>query len=105
MAWSYHQWGDSIVDGNSQKFDRTLLLLFVGIILFTMILFASEIWFMSDSQMFQVIAGVLTAFTGAFFGRIKPAAEVPTNVSATSSPGKSTATITTAPDGQENETK
>lgn len=85
------------MDSGSNKFDRTLLLLFFGIVLFTLILFASEIWFMSDSQMFQVIAGVLTAFTGAFFGRIKPSQETPTSVSATSSPGKSTATITNEP--------
>jgi hypothetical protein len=52
--------------------DRVLLLLFLGVIIFTGILFAAEVWFMQDSQMFQVVAGILTGFTGAFFGRMKP---------------------------------
>jgi hypothetical protein len=52
--------------------DPVLYLLFAGMIFFTMILIGVEHFFMQDAQVFQVIAGVLTGFTGAFFGRMKP---------------------------------
>ena len=55
-----------------EKIDPVLYMLIGGMVFFTVILFASEIWFSSDSQLFQVVAGVLTGFTGAFFGRLKP---------------------------------
>lgn len=55
-----------------ERFDRVLFLLFFGIMFFTAVLFCSEVWFKDDSQLFQVAAGVLTGFTGAFFGRLKP---------------------------------
>jgi uncharacterized membrane protein YjjP (DUF1212 family) len=54
------------------ELDRVLLLLFLGIMVFTAMLFVCDMWFMSDSQLFQVIASVLTGFTGAFFGRMEP---------------------------------
>lgn len=55
-----------------QKLEPILMLLFGSMVFFTGILFASEIWFASDSQLFQVVAGILTGITGAFLGRIKP---------------------------------
>lgn len=41
-------------------------------VFFTFVLFAAESWFQSDSQLFQVIASILTGVTGAFLARIKP---------------------------------
>lgn len=58
-----------------EALDRVLILLFIGIVFFTGVLFAAELWFKDDSQLFQVVAGVLTGFTGAFFGRMKPRKE------------------------------
>lgn len=57
-----------------EKIDPVLYLLFSGMIFFTLILIGVEYFFMADGQMFQVVAGVLTGFTGAFFGRMKPGA-------------------------------
>jgi hypothetical protein len=54
------------------KLEPVLVLLVACMIFFTGILFASEIWFNNDSQLFQVVAGILTGITGAFLGRIKP---------------------------------
>ena len=54
------------------KVDKILYLLFAGIVIFSILLIFVEKFFMSDGQMFQVMAGVLTAFSGAFFGRINP---------------------------------
>lgn len=51
------------------------MLLFVGMIFFTGMLFAAEKWFPADGQMFQVVAGLLTGFSGAFFMRVKPKQE------------------------------
>lgn len=59
------------------KVDPILYLLFVGIVVFSILLITVEHYFMSDGQMFQVMAGVLTGFTGAFFGRINPSQKVP----------------------------
>jgi hypothetical protein len=42
------------------------MLFFTGIVLF-----CAYIW-PSDGQVFQVMTGLLTAFSGAFFMRIKP---------------------------------
>ncbi len=58
-----------------EQLEPVLKLLCVCMVFFTAILFASEIWFNSDSQLFQVIAGILTGIVGAFLGRIKPAAK------------------------------
>jgi hypothetical protein len=55
-----------------EKLDPVLRLLVLCMIFFTAILFAAEVWFNNDSQLFQVVAGILTGITGAFLGRIKP---------------------------------
>lgn len=52
--------------------EPTLYLLFYGMIFFAGVLIGVEYFFKEDGQMFQVIAGILTGFTGAFFGRMKP---------------------------------
>lgn len=54
------------------KLEPVLKLLFVCMVFFTLVLFAAEVWFANDSQLFQVVAGVLTGVVGAFLGRIKP---------------------------------
>lgn len=56
------------------KLEPVIALLFVGMIFFTAMLFAAEKWFPNDGQMFQVVAGLLTGFSGAFFMRVKPKA-------------------------------
>lgn len=72
-----------------EKVDPVLYLLFVGMVFFTFILIGSEHYFMSDGQMFQVIAGLLAGFSGAFFGRITPTKQTPTPPP----PGVTTATF------------
>ncbi len=54
------------------KMDPVLLLLFVGLVLFTGILIWVEHAFQSDGQIFQCIASVLAGFTGSFFTRLNP---------------------------------
>lgn len=54
--------------------DPVLWLLVAMMVFFTLVMIACEVWFVTDSQLFQVFAGVLTALSGAFLGRIKPAA-------------------------------
>ena len=61
----------------TDKLDSVLLLLFAGIVFFTAVLFAAEVWFMADSQLFQVVAGILTGFAGALLGRMKPGGPAP----------------------------
>lgn len=61
-------------DKKTEPVEPVVYLLFVGIVFFTLILFAAEHFFNNDSQLFQVIAGVLTGFAGGFLARIKPAA-------------------------------
>ena len=57
---------------SNARVEPVVLLLFVGMLFFTgVLLFTAWIW-PSDGQVFQVIAGILTAFSGAFFMRIKP---------------------------------
>lgn len=56
-----------------EKLEPILSLLFVCMVFFTGVLFAAEVWFKDDSQLFQVVAGILTGITGAFLARIKPA--------------------------------
>jgi len=63
-----------------KRLDPVLILLFCCMMFFTSILFAAEIWFNSDSQLFQVVAGILTGIVGAFLGRIKPEKGDPTVV-------------------------
>lgn len=55
-----------------EQIDRVLYLLFAGMLFFTAVLIGVEYFFKDDAQVFQVIAGILTGFTGAFFGRLKP---------------------------------
>lgn len=55
-----------------KRIDPVLLLLMFGLIFFTGILIFVEHFFPSDGQVFQVVSGVLTAFSGAFFMRVKP---------------------------------
>lgn len=56
----------------NKQIDPVLYLLFIGMVFFAIILIFCEHYFMSDGQMFQVMAGLLTGFGGAFFGRINP---------------------------------
>jgi len=62
------------VSSKSEPIEPIMLLLFGGMVFFTAVLIAVEVWFKSDGQVFQVVAGLLTGFSGAFFGRLKPAA-------------------------------
>jgi hypothetical protein len=55
-----------------EKVEPVVLLLFLGMVIFAGLLFVSEKFFPSDGQFFQVIAGLLTGFSGAFFMRVKP---------------------------------
>lgn len=57
---------------NETKLEPVILLLFIGMVFFTAMLFTAEHYFPMDGQMFQVIAGLLTGFSGAFFMRVKP---------------------------------
>lgn len=45
--------------------DQRVLIL-GALIFFTLLLFVSEIWFKDDSQFFQVLAGLVANFSGAF---------------------------------------
>ncbi len=56
----------------NHKEDRVLVLLLIGILFFTGTIFVSEHYYPMDGQLFQVLAGMLTSFAGAFFGRMKP---------------------------------
>ena len=51
-------------------------LLFIGILFFTILLITMSKWSPTDGQTFQVISGLLTAFSGAFFARINPQSRV-----------------------------
>lgn len=63
---------------DKDKVEPVIVLLFCGMVFFTGMLFAAEKWFQNDGQMFQVVAGLLTGFSGAFFMRVKPKNEPPT---------------------------
>ena len=43
-----------------------------GIAFFTILLVAISKWSPNDGQTFQVVSGLLTGFSGAFFARMKP---------------------------------
>lgn len=62
---------------DKDKVEPVIILLFIGMIFFTGMLFCAEKWFPADGQMFQVVAGLLTGFSGAFFMRVKPKQETP----------------------------
>lgn len=55
----------------SHCIDRILYLLFAGMLVFAVMLVLVEKFFASDGQIFQVVAGLLTGFSGAFFAKIK----------------------------------
>ncbi len=56
----------------SEKIEPVLKLL-VGCLVFSVLaLFASEIWFKEDSQLFQVLAGLVTGFGASLLTRVKP---------------------------------
>lgn len=78
---------------NRDKVDPVLYLLFAGMLVFAGILIACEHFFMADGQMFQVMAGLLTGFSGAFFGRINPTKRIPDS----QQPGTTTVTATQTP--------
>lgn len=60
-----------------EKLEPIIWLLFAGIFLLLGILIGVEVAWKDDGQMFQVIAGLLSAFSGAFFMRIKPKDDKP----------------------------
>lgn len=54
----------------AEPIERLMYLLFAGILIMLGILIWIEYRFPNDGNLFQVIAGLLTAFSGAFFGRM-----------------------------------
>lgn len=64
-----------------EPIEPILKLLVVVIFVFIVTLFVAEIWFKDDSQLFQVIANILSGVTGAFLARIKPGKSGNTDVS------------------------
>ena len=52
--------------------EPVVLLLFIGMVFFCGVLIFCEHFFPMDGQIFQVIAGLLSGFSGAFFMRVKP---------------------------------
>jgi hypothetical protein len=68
-----------------EALEPILKLLVVVMFAFVLTLFAAEIWFQSDSQLFQVIANILSGVTGAFLARIKPGKSGNTDVSSSGS--------------------
>lgn len=57
---------------NDSKVDPILWMLFAGMFMFAGVLIFIEYAFKDDGQLFQVFSGMLTAFSGAFFMRVKP---------------------------------
>lgn len=57
------------------RIEPVLLLLTILVLAFCGMLFAAEHWFVSDSQLFQVISGLVTGFSGALLMRVKPRSE------------------------------
>lgn len=57
---------------DSHKIDPVLWLLFLGMVLAAGTLIFVEHFFKDDGQVFQVFAGLLASFSGAFFLRVKP---------------------------------
>jgi hypothetical protein len=54
------------------RIEPVVLLLFTGMLVFTVVVMACEKFYPMDGQLFQVFAGLLTGFSGAFFMRVKP---------------------------------
>lgn len=84
---------------NENKLEPVVRLLFIGMVIFAALLFVSEKFFPMDGQMFQVIAGLLTGFSGAFFMRVKPKNESPT-IPEGGSGAQTTTTIITPAEGK-----
>lgn len=59
------------------KLEPVVLLLLIGIIFFTGMILVCEKWYPMDGQLFQVMASLLSGFSGAFFMRIKPRGQTP----------------------------
>ena len=57
---------------SESRLEPVVVLLFIGMLVFTGILLYVQKFFPNDGQTFQVIAGLLSAFSGAFFMRVKP---------------------------------
>lgn len=55
-----------------QGVERILYLLLGGIAFFSLVLIVVEVFFRTESDVFQVFANVLSAFVGAFLLRVKP---------------------------------
>ena len=53
------------------------MLLFIGMMVFSVIIFVCNVMFPMDGQIFQVYSGVLGGFTGAFFARLKDSKVTP----------------------------
>jgi hypothetical protein len=70
---------------NIKDVDALDKLLFVGIFFFAGVLLVLAKWDADDGQTFQVISGLLTGFSGAFFARLKPKPDT--------TPGANTATV------------
>lgn len=51
-----------------KQLDPILKLLLGGIVFFLAVLLYIQKWFPNDGQTFQVVAGLLTGFSGAFLG-------------------------------------
>jgi hypothetical protein len=58
--------------GRAVKLEPVLILLAVLVICFTVALFVAEKAFPNDGQIFQVISGLVTGFSGALLMRVKP---------------------------------
>ena len=90
----------------TEKVDYVLFLLFAGMLMFAGLLFVCDVWFKDDAQLFQVIAGLLTGFSGSFFTRLKP--KEPTVIpptSLTSTVQETTVSKTVVPPPPEEERK
>lgn len=57
---------------DDKRVDWVTVILFLGVMMTLAALFVAEKLFPTDGQMFQVVAGLVTAFSGALFTRIKP---------------------------------
>lgn len=55
-----------------EPIEPVLLMLCGMIVFFTLLLFASEKFFGTDGQIFQVVANLLSGFGGALLMRVKP---------------------------------
>jgi hypothetical protein len=58
--------------GNENKVEPIVLLLVALVIFFTVILIGVARMMSSDGQTFQIIAGLVTGFSGALLMRVKP---------------------------------